>query len=86
MNNNQIIIQRRLSLFCSETLRGAQDDLEMGRCMQKLGVLAGDSRDSRGLITFFTDKPEEFLVGPVPKWLFVYDKYEPLQVNSKHFD
>jgi len=66
--------------FCREDEHSANDDVEMGLSMQKLFVRPGDSRDSRGLITFYTDPPEQFLLGPVPSWLSTYDKYPPLPV------
>ena len=57
----------------------------MGRCMQKLGVKAKDSRDPTGLITFYTEKPEDFILGTIPTWLFTYDKYPPVKVCNFSF-
>lgn len=63
-----------------ENLHKSTDDVEMGRCMQILGVMTGDSRDPGGFITFHTDKPEDYLIGPIPGWLYEYDKYPPVKV------
>lgn len=63
-----------------EEVHSEADDLEMGLAMQKLGVKVGESRDTNGRIRFYVERPEDYLVGPLPKWLFKYDRYRPLKV------
>lgn len=51
------------------------EDVEMGRCMEKLGVVTGDSRDSLGRSRFHCFDPETHLEGGYPDWYLSYDKY-----------
>ncbi|XP_041639652.1 glycoprotein-N-acetylgalactosamine 3-beta-galactosyltransferase 1-B-like [Cheilinus undulatus] len=58
------------------------EDLELGRCMEKVGVLAGDSRDSLHRETFHPLNPEDHLTQSLPKssWYWGYCYY-PITVG-----
>ncbi|KAH9382797.1 hypothetical protein HPB48_023359 [Haemaphysalis longicornis] len=64
---------------------GGAEDVEMGRCLQRLGVAAGDTRDSAGRGRFFPLVPESHLIpGQMPKdfWLWSYTYYPLKEVRS----
>uniref|UniRef100_A0A3Q3MWH3 Core 1 synthase, glycoprotein-N-acetylgalactosamine 3-beta-galactosyltransferase 1, like b n=1 Tax=Labrus bergylta TaxID=56723 RepID=A0A3Q3MWH3_9LABR len=58
------------------THASSTEDVEMGRCMEKVGVLAGDSRDSMQRETFHPFVPEHHLTHKFPKsfwyWRYCY--------------
>ncbi|KAM4740829.1 glycoprotein-N-acetylgalactosamine 3-beta-galactosyltransferase 1-B [Anableps anableps] len=53
------------------------EDLAMGQCMEKVGVLAGDSRDTAQRETFHPFVPEQHLTAKFPKsfWYWSYCYY-----------
>lgn len=58
---------------CAED--GGAEDVEFGRCMEKLGVKTGDSRDALGRSRFHCFNPQTHLHGGYPDWYLQYDKY-----------
>uniref|UniRef100_A0A8C4SH41 N-acetylgalactosaminide beta-1,3-galactosyltransferase n=2 Tax=Erpetoichthys calabaricus TaxID=27687 RepID=A0A8C4SH41_ERPCA len=60
---------------CSHT--SSVEDLALGQCMEKMGVLAGDSRDSLHRETFHPFVPESHLTGKFTKsfWYWNYCYY-----------
>ncbi|XP_030632887.1 glycoprotein-N-acetylgalactosamine 3-beta-galactosyltransferase 1-B [Chanos chanos] len=60
---------------CTHT--SSVEDLALGQCMEKMGVRAGDSRDSLQRETFHPFVPESHLTGSFPKsfWYWKYCYY-----------
>ncbi|XP_037535513.1 glycoprotein-N-acetylgalactosamine 3-beta-galactosyltransferase 1-B [Nematolebias whitei] len=60
------------------------EDLAMGQCMEKVGVLAGDSRDTAHRETFHPFVPEQHLTAKFPKsfWYWSYCYY-PISEGPK---
>lgn len=65
--------------LCSHTT--SVEDLAMGQCMEKVGVLAGDSRDGVHRETFHPFVPEQHLTSKFPKsfWYWSYCYYPILE-------
>lgn len=62
---------------------GGSEDLEMGKCMESAGVIAGDTRDELGRERFHPFIPEHHLIPDIlPKtmWYWSYNFYPAKQV------
>ena len=57
------------------------EDVEMGRCMEKLRVKTGDSRDALGRSRFHCFNPQTHIMGGYPDWYYQYDKYGAKKVT-----
>ncbi|XP_059426814.1 glycoprotein-N-acetylgalactosamine 3-beta-galactosyltransferase 1-B [Carassius carassius] len=64
---------------CTHT--SSVEDLALGQCMEKIGVVAGDSRDTLERETFHPFVPESHLTGTFPKtfWYWNYCYYPIVQ-------
>lgn len=63
---------------------GGSEDVEIGRCLEKAGVVAEDSRDELGRERFHPFIPEHHLIhGLIPKhnWYWTYSYYPPKDVS-----
>ena len=58
------------------------EDVEMGHCMERLGVKAGDSRDSFGRTRFHCLNPEAHIHGKYLAWYLELDKYGAKKVDK----
>ena len=74
---------KRKKSDCAEDY-GAED-VEFGRCMEKLGVKTGDSRDAMGRSRFHCFNPATHIHGGYPDWYYKYDKYGGKKVRTHTF-
>ncbi|KAJ8358719.1 hypothetical protein SKAU_G00152440 [Synaphobranchus kaupii] len=72
-------LRRFVEAFSTKTCThtSSVEDLALGQCMQKIGVRAGDSRDTLGRETFHPFEPQQQLTGRFPKsfWYWKYCYY-----------
>ncbi|BFF94229.1 glycoprotein-N-acetylgalactosamine 3-beta-galactosyltransferase 1 [Drosophila madeirensis] len=68
------------SSICSNRSYG-YEDVELGRCMQAVGVVAGDSRDEQGLARFMPFSPLHWF-SDSPKWYRPYRYYTSSNQSS----
>ncbi|OWF41079.1 Glycoprotein-N-acetylgalactosamine 3-beta-galactosyltransferase 1 [Mizuhopecten yessoensis] len=68
---------RRLVLKGNDTnlcrKAGANEDVEIGRCMENLGVRIGNSTDALGRTRFHCFSPQTHISGNFPRWFYDYD-------------
>ena len=60
---------------------GGAEDVEFGKCLEKLQVPPKDSRDKLGRSRFHCFNPVTHLHGDYPDWYYSYDKYLTSQVR-----
>ncbi|EYC32284.1 hypothetical protein Y032_0003g1495 [Ancylostoma ceylanicum] len=51
------------------------EDVAIGRCLERIGVRAGDTRDQEGLHRFSPLSPDSMISGPYPKWMLKMTYY-----------
>lgn len=54
---------------------GGAEDLEMGKCMEQIGVVPGRSLDAFDRLRFHTYSAESHVTGALPTWVIDYDAY-----------
>ncbi|XP_062541617.1 glycoprotein-N-acetylgalactosamine 3-beta-galactosyltransferase 1-like [Armigeres subalbatus] len=54
---------------------GGSEDVELGKCLELVNVLAGDTRDSLGRSRFFPMSPEKHLIPNNDDWYLRYSYY-----------
>lgn len=86
-----VLSREAVRLFTQELKEGTRcrkdnagmEDVEMGKCLEKVGVKVVDSRDSLGRETFHPFVPEHHLIPSILKsdnWIFRYNYYPFVQV------
>ena len=75
----------KFSALCPPPYDDAMEDIEMGHCMQNMGVKAGDTRDELGRQRFHPFSPEYHLIPdiiPSDNWFWRYDFYKTPVVSE----
>ncbi|XP_071106618.1 glycoprotein-N-acetylgalactosamine 3-beta-galactosyltransferase 1-like isoform X1 [Haliotis cracherodii] len=54
---------------------GAHEDVELGKCLKKVGVPAYNSLDDTGRETFYPLNLGDYIMGNLPKQLYRYDRH-----------
>lgn len=70
------------SSICSNRNYG-YEDVELGRCLQAVGVVAGDSRDEHGLNRFIPYSPFQAYPEP-PEWYLPHPFYKLANVRPSN--
>ena len=76
-------INDKTGKMCHQNSKGSED-IELGRCMENLGILPGDTRDAYGKGRFFPLAPEKHLNSGLmdnqSKWYRKYKFYNSTEV------
>ena len=76
-------INDKTGKICEQNSKGSED-IELGRCMENLGILPGDTRDAFGKGRFFPLAPEKHLNSGLmdnqSKWYRKYKFYNSTEV------
>ena len=76
-------INDKTGKMCHQNSKGSED-IELGRCMENLGILPGDTRDAFGKGRFFPLAPEKHLNSGLmdnqSKWYRKYKFYNSTEV------
>ena len=84
-----VLSRKALEVFANRGLRnplmcrqdGGAEDAEIGKCLEKLNVRAGDSRDIYDRETFHPFVPIAHLEGHHPDWFYKYSFHKPRKVR-----
>ncbi|KAK6189790.1 hypothetical protein SNE40_001783 [Patella caerulea] len=78
---------RRFGKFSNKSCvkAGHYEDVDLGRCMDKLGVLTGSSHDDQGRSRFHCFDPKTMLFRGFPSWYLEYDKYGAKKNNMSDY-
>lgn len=59
----------------------ASEDHQLGMCLERIGVIAGDTRDAKGLERFSPLPPADILHEPFDDWFFENIHHESDKVS-----